>query len=391
MPLTVDQFAKALEEAGVLPAHDIHALCQQKSFQDASAFARYLVRQNRLTPFQANVLMKGSGQPLVLGNYVLLEQLGGGGMGEVYKARHRSMNREVAVKVIRPERLQKKLALQRFQREIKIASLLNHPNIVRAFDALEDNGRMLLVLEYIEGTNLARLVREHGPLPVAQAVDYVRQAALGLQHAHEQGLVHRDIKPSNLLLDKTGTVKILDLGLARSTEESDDFATLTKEGTVLGTIDYISPEQAANSHTADIRADIYSLGATFYYLLTGQVPFPGQNLAEKLVKLRQQEPEPVTHYRNDVPPYVVAVLQKMMAKKPEQRYQTPAEVVAALTTPPTSAVPGQPIPSPPHQAPLVPVTQPSNRHLWWLAGAALFMLMSFFFSCGVVLSLLVRK
>ena len=204
-------------------------------------------------------------------------------MGQVFKARNWKLGRIVALKLIRKERLDSPDAIRRFQREVRAAAALSHPNIVLAYDADQIGGTHLLVMECIEGaSDLAKLVKKNGPLPVAQACEYIRQAALGLQHAFERGLVHRDIKPANLLLTADGkTVKILDMGLARLDQKAGDgeaSSTMTQEGAVMGTPDYIAPEQAMESHTVDIRADLYSLGCTFYYLLTAKVPFPGGTL-----------------------------------------------------------------------------------------------------------------
>jgi Leucine-rich repeat (LRR) protein/tRNA A-37 threonylcarbamoyl transferase component Bud32 len=290
------------------------------------------------------------GRDLVLGSYILLERLGEGGMGQVFKARHCKLGRIVALKLIRKERLDNPATVKRFQREVRAAAALSHPNIVHAYDADEVNGTHILVMEFVEGaTDLTQLVKKNGPLPVAQACEYIRQAALGLQHAHERGMVHRDIKPSNLLLAvsrppqpvsrgretaSSGVIKILDMGLARldhSAAADDKSTTMTQEGAVMGTPDYIAPEQARDSHQADIRADLYSLGCTLYFLLTGQVPFPGGSLTEKLIKHQLQEPAPVEQVRPDVPREVAAVVRKLMAKNREDRFQTPAEVAAALT------------------------------------------------------------
>jgi len=307
----------------------------QVRFPDPKALARELMQRAWLTPYQANQLLLGKGNELVLGSYVLLERLGEGGMGEVFKARNWKLAKVVALKLIRKERLSNPDAIRRFQREVRSAAALDHPNIVRALDADEINGTHLLVMEYIDGaTDLSRLVKKNGPLPVSQACEYIRQAALGLQHAYERGLVHRDIKPHNLLMTAEGrTVKILDMGLARldqPTADDDKSSTITQEGAVMGTPDYLSPEQAQESHTVDIRADLYSLGCTFYYLLTGKVPFPGGTLIDKLFKHRLEEPRPVEQLRPGLPPGVAAVVRKLMAKKPGDRYQTPAEVVVAL-------------------------------------------------------------
>jgi serine/threonine protein kinase len=307
----------------------------QARFPDPKALARELIQRGWLTPYQANQLLQGKGQELVLGSYLLLERLGEGGMGQVFKARHRTLGRTVAVKLIRKERLDNSDAIKRFEREVRAAAALNHPNIVRAYDADQIAGTHLLVMECIEGAaDLARLVKKNGLLPVEKACEYIRQAALGLQHASERGLVHRDIKPHNLLLTAGGqTVKILDMGLARLDHpgaDDDKSSTMTQEGAVMGTPDYIAPEQALQSHTVDIRGDLYSLGCTFYYLLTGKPPFPGGTLAEKLVKHQLQEPPPVDQLRPDVPPAMAAVVRMLMAKRPEDRYQTPGQLAGVL-------------------------------------------------------------
>ncbi len=304
---------------------------------DPKALAKELIQRGWLTPYQANQLLNGKSHELVLGSYILLERLGEGGMGQVFKARHRKLGRIAAIKLIRKERLDNPNAVKRFQREVRSASALSHPNIVLAYDADEIAGTHFMVMEYIEGAiDLAKLVKKNGPLPVAHACEYIRHAALGLQHANERGMVHRDIKPANLLLTASGlVVKILDMGLARldhTSAEGESSGTMTQEGTVMGTPDYMAPEQAMESHTVDIRADLYSLGCTFYFLLTGQVPFPGGSLMERLLKHRLNEPKPVNGLRPDVPPGVTRVVRKLMAKKPEDRYQTPAEVATALAS-----------------------------------------------------------
>src|SRR5438132_1663195 len=235
------------------------------------------------------------------------------------------MQRPVAVKVLNHELIDNPATVERFRREVRAAARLTHPNIVAAFDAEQAGDVHFLAMEYVEGVSLARRIAEVGPLPMAQACDYVRQAALGLQHAHERGLVHRDIKPANLLLAvKENVVKVLDLGLARLYQGADADLTaagLTQEGTVMGTPDYMAPEQAEESTGVDTRADIYSLGCTLYFLLSGHVPFPGGTLAQKLRKHAQAEPAPLG---DDVPAGLKAVLRKMMAKRPEDRYPTPS-------------------------------------------------------------------
>ncbi len=303
---------------------------------DADSLAGELCRRGLLTYFQSAQLLACKGADLVLGaNYVLLDKLGEGGMGAVYKARHRITRGERAVKLIRSEYLTSKDAVQRFFQEAQAAEKLSHPNIIRAYDAGEDRGRCYFVMEYVEGEDLAKLVRQRGPLPVGEACEYVRQAAMGLQHAFERGLVHRDIKPSNLLLARDeGRIKILDLGLARLRESTlpgaNDSNPLTPMGVMMGTPDFMAPEQAEDSRAVDIRADLYALGGTLYQLLSGSVPFPGGTLVEKLQRHSHEMPVPLTRWRPDVPAALSAVVARMMAKRPEQRYQVPAEVAAAL-------------------------------------------------------------
>jgi serine/threonine-protein kinase len=304
-----------------------------RRFHEPRDLARELVRRQWLTPYQVNQLFLGRGAELLLGQYVLLERLGEGGMGMVFKARHQKLGRIVALKVIRKEHLQKREAVVRFDREVKAVAQLGHPNIIHAYDAAHLGDTHFLIMEFVEGTDLDKLVKERGPLPVALACDYARQAALGLQHAHEQGLVHRDVKPPNLLLAANGVVKVLDLGLARLVSPeafSEQGTILTHDGAILGTPDFIAPEQARDPHAADIRADLYSLGCTLYFLLTGSVPFPGGTLTEKLLKHHLDPPEPVRRLRPAVPEAVAAVVARLMAKRPEDRYPTPADAAAAL-------------------------------------------------------------
>jgi len=331
----------------------------RSQFPEARALAQELLRRGWLTPYQVNRLLQGRGGELQLGPYIVLERLGEGGMGEVFKARHPTMDRLVAVKKIRKDRLATPNAVQRFHQEVRAAARLAHPNVVYALDTFQAGDAHVLVMEYVEGIDLARLVQQSGPLPVAQACEYIRQAALGLQHAHERGLVHRDIKPHNLLVsaDTSGgrkppegsaseskspsgglrpslagehQVKILDMGLARLIDAGEDTASLTQEGAVMGTPDYIAPEQARQSQSGDIRSDLYSLGCTLYFLLTGRPPFPTGTLAEKLLKHVMEQPEPVERLRPDVSPAVAGVLRRLLAKRPDDRFQTPRELAEAL-------------------------------------------------------------
>lgn len=268
-----------------------------------------------------------------LGVYQLLEKLGQGGMGKVYKARHQKLNRIVAIKVLPDEAADLSRALRRVEREMQVIGALDHPNIVRAMDAGEVDGTHFLVMEFVDGQDLSRLLKDDGPLPVAEAVDCIRQAAVGLAYAHHQGVVHRDVKPANLLLDTDGIVKILDLGLARLESEIVQHTTdmlLTRTDQVMGTFDYMSPEQAVQTRDVDHRTDIYSLGCTLYTLLTCKPLFSSNTPVEKVMAHRSQPPPRLRSERSDVPETLEAVFQKMVAKKPADRYATMDEVIAAL-------------------------------------------------------------
>lgn len=338
------QMMQTVEQLGILRAEQ-HAQAAgiEELFPEPEAFAHELVHRGWLTAFQAAKLLAGKHHELVLGSYLLLDELGQGGMGQVFKARHRIMRRVVALKIMRPLCLQGPESVRRFHREVQALSRLTHANVVLAHDAGQEGDRHFFVMEYVDGIDLARWVQRHGPMPISLACNCIRQAALGLQHAHEHGLIHRDIKPANLLLagpaaapestaPEKSVVKVLDLGLARWLTPQDGLDSLatTEQGMIMGTPDFIAPEQIDNVHTADIRADIYSLGCTFYFLLTGKAPFAGNALMTKLVKHREIDPIPVDVLRPDIPPALVAILRTMLAKNPALRYQTPADAAVAL-------------------------------------------------------------
>ncbi|UUO06948.1 protein kinase [Blastopirellula sp. J2-11] len=264
--------------------------------------------------------------------YRILRRLGQGGMGVVYQAEHRLMERPVALKVIHGRLLSNEIAVERFRLEVKAAARLSHRNIVVAYDAEQAGNLHFLVMEYLDGVSLTEIVERRGPLSLLHACNFVLQAAHGLQHAFERGMVHRDIKPHNLLRTSRGIIKILDFGLARfatETEPSGDGG-LTEDFATLGTPDYIAPEQAHDSKRADIRSDIYSLGCTLYYLLAGQVPFPKGTALDKVIAHSERQPTPLADLRSDLPDEVVQIVERMMAKDPAARFQTPAAVVAAL-------------------------------------------------------------
>jgi WD40 repeat protein len=262
--------------------------------------------------------------------YKIVELLGTGGMGAVYKAQHRVMERVVALKVLSRAITERPEAVERFHQEVKAAARLAHPNIVTAYDAEQAGDLHFLVMEYVEGVSLAQLVQKRGKLPVAHACEFTRQAALGLQHAFERGMIHRDVKPQNLMVTPRGQVKVLDFGLARFASESGTRSGLTEYGTVMGTPDFMAPEQADDPRKADVRADLYSLGCTLYFLLAGQAPFPAGTPLQKIVCHLERLAPPVGGFRDDVPPDLARVVERLLAKDPADRYQTPVEVARAL-------------------------------------------------------------
>ena len=269
-----------------------------------------------------------------LGNYELLGELGKGGMGTVYKANHVRLKRVVAVKLLAAHRRGDPHAVPRFLREMEAVGKLDHPNIVRAMDAGEADGKYYLAMELIEGTDLKNLVRHRGPLAVADACELIRQAATAVQYAHARGLLHRDIKPSNLMVTANGQVKVLDLGLAQvQVVDSSTVGDLTARGQVLGTADYVAPEQGLDSRDADAQSDVYSLGCTLYFLLTGRPPLndPEDDTFAKKVLAHVRSPvPPISEFRDDVPPGVVSVLERALAKAPDDRFGTAEELADAL-------------------------------------------------------------
>jgi serine/threonine protein kinase len=277
-----------------------------------------------------------------LDEFDFIGELGRGGMGIVYKAIRKNDRQTVAVKVIRKDRLLHDDSVKRFRREAQAAARLNHPNIVRVFDSDHTGDTHYLVMEYVAGVTLERLVEQHGPVDFKIAVSFLRQSALALAHAQEQGLVHRDIKPSNIMVVHSGSgapgsdalVKVLDMGVARIVTSEhhpgEALSTLTQGGSVIGTADFVAPEQLEDPHGADVRADLYSLGCTFYFVTVGEVPFPGGSLISKLDKQRWEVPRPIHTIRPQIAPAVADVVAKLLAKKPTERYQSPHELLAAL-------------------------------------------------------------
>jgi serine/threonine-protein kinase len=361
MPKTRPPLLDQLRDSGLLQPAQLEELARlpEAGESDPKALAKQVLQRGWLTRFQITQIAQGRGHELFLGSYVLIDRIGEGGMGAVFKAQHQHMGRVVALKIIRKDKLSNPKAVERFKQEVKAVARLHHPNIALAFDAGEANGTHFLSMEFVDGQDLSRLVHDTGPLPVAQACDYIRQAALGLQHAHERGLVHRDIKPNNLLVTLTptgestvsgrlplwGTVKLLDLGLARLEQEmSEQDRALTREGAVLGTPDFLAPEQALGAHTVDARADLYSLGCTFYFLLSGRPPFHAESVAQLLLKHQLEHPTPLETLRSDIPEGVLAIIRSLLAKEPDERIQTAGELAAALE-PFSGGGPSAPVPA----------------------------------------------
>ncbi|MBN9118353.1 MAG: serine/threonine protein kinase [Planctomycetes bacterium] len=321
-----------LRRSNILPADRLKLLPNVAALPPEPArAAALLVQKGFVTKFQATQLLAGRHKGFRIGPYVIQDMLGRGGMGAVYLGEHLELHRKVAIKILAPGKGEDhKLALERFLREARAAAALDHPNIVRLHDiARHNDNTSYLVMEYVEGHTLQQLVDRDGPMPPDVAAECVAQAASGLQHAHERGFVHRDIKPANLIRDRFGAIKILDMGLARSGSDRDKLTEVLDEGAVVGTADYISPEQAINCPTVDARADIYSLGATLFTMVVGKTPFEG-NTTQKLMQHQLRAAPPLRELNPDVPEELARVVAKMLAKKPIDRYQSAAEVIEAL-------------------------------------------------------------
>lgn len=333
-PSTVSELLDRVRRSGIVSADRLDGFVAANQSVGTSwtipSILERMVDTGLITRFHSEKLAAGKYKGFQLGNYLILDQIGTGGMGQVYLAEHTNMRRLVALKVLPVFSADDAIARERFFREARAAGTLDHPNIVRVFDLCQEGKLLYLVMEYVEGISLQGVVGRHGPLPIEIAADYVGQVAFGLQHAAELGFVHRDIKPANLLLDRFGVVKILDLGLVRSQADNEAGLTRKLDNKILGTADYVAPEQAINSSDVDIRADIYSLGATFYFLLTGRTLFPEGRTAQKLVYQQIREPVPVHHLRHEVNPDLSSVVHRMLQKRPADRYQTPEDVFNAL-------------------------------------------------------------
>lgn len=366
MEMSLQQFRATLATSGAITAEELDAfedsLPPAQRPANTQQLARLLVQHRKLTKYQAAHVYQGKQLPLVLGSYVILEKIGAGGMGHVYKAHHRRLDRLAAIKILPGEMVDSPDAVQRFHQEVKTAARLTHPNIVITYDAGEQDGVHYLVMEYVPGKDLASIVKQQGPLPEELAVECLMQSAAGLAYAHDCGIIHRDIKPSNLLLASGGhespessftmgeardstdqsqaadaagspVVKILDMGLARMSatvgaESGDDG--LTRTGQIMGSVDYMSPEQAMDTRAADERSDIYSLGCTLFVLLTGRIPYRAKTLMQKLMAHRETPTPSVRDKGADVSDRLAELCRQMMAKQPEERPQTMREVMRLL-------------------------------------------------------------
>ncbi|MBP88420.1 MAG: hypothetical protein CMJ64_17185 [Planctomycetaceae bacterium] len=336
--VSADEFIEGLTRSGLMTAEEVHVfqvtLLPTTDPPSVKLLAAELVRRGRLTKYQAGRIASGRAAGLVLGKYVIQEKIGEGGMGEVFVAEHRRMKRPVVVKVLPQSHTHSENSIRRFQREVEAAAQLHHPNIVTAFDAGEEHGIHFLVMEYIDGQALGELVTAQGALAIDLAVSCVLQAAHGLDYAHSKAIIHRDIKPNNLLLDKAGVLKILDMGLARFDDGRGTVSIgdgeLTQQNQIIGTVEYMSPEQVDNSSLADPRSDVYSLGCTFFRLLTEKPPYQGETLVKTILAHRTEAVPSARACRPDVPEDVDRVVRRMLAKLPDERYQTMAELIVEL-------------------------------------------------------------
>jgi serine/threonine protein kinase len=336
-PVTANEFLDLVEKSGVVDNDRLSAslaslrAASPLASEEPARLAALLIRAGILTNFQAEQILQGKWRRFSIGRYKVLERLGAGRMGGVYLCEHALTHRRVAVKVLPTSSADDPSAVERFYREARALAALDHPNIVRGYDIDQVEKLHFLVMEYVDGSALQDITEKCGPMAAIRAAHYLRQAALGLQHAHEiAGIVHRDIKPADILIDRSGTVKIIDMGLARFSGDAEPVPTALDDRVVLGTLDYMAPEQAINPHIVDIRADIYSLGATFYFCLTRYAPFREAPDVQKLMWLQTRLPKAILRLRPRLSKGLAALIERMMAKDPAQRPQTPQEVADLL-------------------------------------------------------------
>lgn len=308
----------------------VASLIAQGGEIDPQRVANGLINAGLLTAWQAKNLLAGRSRGFFLGSYRLLRPLGIGGMGVVYLGEHKVMQRRMALKILPRNAMEDKVRVARFQAEARAAAQLDHVNIVRAYDFGTAGGKSFIVMEYVEGVDLHRLVDRDGPMSPKAALDAIYQAANGLSHAHQRGIIHRDIKPSNLMMRHDGVIKVSDMGLARIGMHTEGSLTMDNPSSMMGTADFLAPEQALDSHTVDGRADIYALGCTLYYLLTGQTPYPGGTLAQRIAKHQTAAPADIRKLRANCPPAIAELAMHMMAKRPEDRVRSANELIVQL-------------------------------------------------------------
>lgn len=341
LKLTAESFLTGVKQSGLADPDAIDTLIKALRGEgvdigNSAELASGMIAKGVITPWQSEKLLQGKFKGFILGRYKLLNLLGKGEMSSIYLAEHTRMKRRCAIKVLPANKVRDTSYLGRFHREAQAVAALDHPNIVRAYDVdTENEGGVeihFLVMEYVEGKDIEKLLEARQTFSIIEAADYLRQAAEGLSHAHENGLVHRDIKPGNLLVDTKGVVKLLDLGLARFFRDNEtESLTIKHDEKVLGTADYLAPEQAVDSHAVDERADIYSLGCTLYFALTGRPPFTDGTLVQRLLAHQTKAPPSIRKQRPDVPEGLEAIVEKMMHKRKDDRYQTAAAVAGALS------------------------------------------------------------
>jgi serine/threonine protein kinase len=336
MSLSIPELLTTLSESGLMSADELTTIHQSISssgtVRTAEEFAKELVRQNHLTKLQAAAVLQGKTSNLVFGEYIVLEKIGSGGMGQVFKARHKPTRKLVALKVLSADAVKNKRLVERFKKEAKAVARLKHPNIVRAYEAGKINRIRYLVMEFVDGENLLDRVKRKTHLSVDETVSSVLQAARGLEYAHSKGIIHRDIKPSNFMRDRKGRVKILDMGLAHveGEDDEDEEQRLTIPGQMLGTARFMAPEQIEDARKSDVRSDLYSLGCTMYFLLRGKAPYSGETMAHTLMAHVSSPIPDLCKKRPDVPQWVGDVFKKMLAKKPSDRFQTMGELVTEI-------------------------------------------------------------
>ncbi|HKI37520.1 MAG TPA: serine/threonine-protein kinase [Gemmataceae bacterium] len=346
-PQSVESACNLLAKSGLLTPAQVRPLLQRwraesRTPDDLVGFRSWLVASGYVTEYQAGLVMRGKVDHFFFGPYKILERVGKGRMAGVYKALH-TLGQPVAIKVLPPSRARDPQLLARFQREARLAMKLNHPCLVRSLEVGEIDGLHYIVMEYLDGETAEDVIRRRGQLPPDEAVRIVYLALLGLQHICEQGMIHRDLKPGNLMLvgstpasTRKAAVKIMDIGLGKALFDEESATSpggnfeLTNEGSLLGTPDYMAPEQARSVQTADIRADIYSLGCTLYHALAGQVPFPETNLVRLLMRHASESPRPLPALNRAVSEGLQLVVASMMAKDPARRYPTPKQAAQAL-------------------------------------------------------------